>query len=147
MNSVGGRPKSKYRGGDNCRRDPRLALVVKLCAEKKPDRGQSVYPAAERSFERSFGNPWPQSRAKIMQRIEDPPEGPDEQIGLTLDGVDICEETGYESGSREQGKHDKILMYQGCGRFFTRTSSSAWNAVVPNSYTARSCASLSGTWH
>src|ERR1700730_19361856 len=113
MNSVGGRPKSKYRGGDNCRRDPRLALGVKLCAEKKPDRGQSVSPAAERSFERSFGNPWPQSRAKIMQRIEDPPEGPDEQIRLTLDGVDICEENGYERGSLPNERLTKLLSYKG----------------------------------
>ena len=57
-----------------------------------------------------------------MQRVKRPAKGPQQQIRLALDGVDIREEARYQSGSREQRQHDEILVDQKFSRLRTHTS-------------------------
>ena len=51
-----------------------------------------------------------------------PRRGPEQQIRLALDAVDIREETRHQSGSDQQGQRDETLMHQENIRFSARTA-------------------------
>jgi hypothetical protein len=43
--------------------------------------------------------------------------GPQEQIVLAFDAVDVGEKGGHQGGSREQRQRDEALLHQGCDQF------------------------------
>src|SRR5580700_9588294 len=81
--------------------DPRFSLGVKLCAHEEEQRCESVQPMIEGILDQAAGIPQGERRAKIVQREQAPACGPKQQIGLTLQVVDVREETSHQGGSCE----------------------------------------------
>src|ERR1700730_8655639 len=83
------------------RHDPRFSLGVKLCAHEEEQRCEGVQPMIEGVLDQAAGIPQGERRAKIVQSEEAPARGPKQQIGLTLQVVDVREETSHQGGSCE----------------------------------------------
>src|SRR5208337_149467 len=112
LQCVGGGPdRENHRGGDGGN-DPQLLASIELRAEEEADTSKSEEGVIERGQQRIFADPGRETRAEIVQTVEDPGSGPIEKIGLALEGIDVGEEHSDEESSDQEAERDDTLNHR-----------------------------------
>src|ERR1700683_1242484 len=105
----GGQNTRHYRAGHH----PRFALCVKLGPQKEEQCGEGVEPVIQRVLEITAGNPPYQRGTQIVQSEQAPAHGPQQQVGLPFQVVDIREKAGHQRGRRQQSQRNEAFVSQG----------------------------------
>ena len=104
VGGIGRCPKSEEHPNGEPGNLPGLPLGVKLCPQKKEHPGNREKPMIQRALQRAFRCPRSKCQPHVMKSEDGPRGGPQQQISLALDAVDIREKARHQSSGDQQGQ-------------------------------------------
>ena len=109
---VGGGPDREDHAGDDGGNNPELVASIELRAEEEADPCKPEESVIQGGQQRVFTDPGRETRAEIVQAVEDPGRGPIEKIRLALEGIDVGEEYSDEESSDQETERNDALNHR-----------------------------------
>src|ERR1700739_953416 len=102
-------PKSEKDGGADGGLEPEIRVRVELRAKEEADCGETEERVIQGAKDDAGADPGGQRGAEIVKGVEDPADGPIEEIVLALEGIDVGEEHSDKERSEKQAERDYAL--------------------------------------